>query len=612
MHSVKSRQHQVVLASKKIFTISIVLFCLQGCGILQTQDNTNHSWSNAISFVNQLPPTSAGAPNLANWTASDISKSNITAGSTRVEENSIYVQGSGNNIWKHSDGFHYFHSPLVGNGDIAVKVNSIEYVHPWSKAGIMIRESLSPSSPYAMLLVTPDRGIALQYRSAEGEISYKAVHVEDVRAALWFKLTRIDNTIIAFRSDNGEDWSVVGAIDVTMSDDALIGLAVSSRHTNKLATAHFSDLSVSAASTQLSNAIEQTFVLTEQLIEAFSTTNTDDKLAQLEAALEDSQTIPNLVNTALEDLNTEIAAVEQRATLDALIADANALLATMSEQSSSETIAQVETLVITINTLAEDLNDSTYIALANDITSQVDTVKEEVAIYALNNDYSNMMSELDNLIANIEAGQTEFITQASALALSLSDLAETIGETDKITEAQSYIDNTEQLAAEIEEAERIAALNALLEEFAALKTDLNTLISSIQAGQHDLLPQATEDGAALVSLGASINTEKEAEAQALASTVTTLTTAHRRTTLSWDIPTERTNNENLSQEEISGYIIQYTIDGVQQDSITISSATTTSYVFENLDPGDYSFTVVTLDTQTLLSSPSEAAEKTVY
>ncbi len=604
--------HSLVLAGFALLLLQV----LQGCSSFQSQPTdelpTKGLSLDAIEAINQLPPTAAGTINVANWTAADIGSSTLAAGSTTTEGSTITVKGSGDNIWKKHDGFHFFYSPLVGNGDIVVKIDDIDYVHPWSKAGVMVRESLSPSSPYVMLLVTPDRGLALQYRSAEGEISYKTTYVETVKAPTWMKLTRIDNTVLAFNSTDGEQWSVIGAVDINLKTNAYLGLAVSSREPSILSTAHFSNLSVSAASTQLSNAIEKSLALTEKLVAAFTTQDSADRVKQLETALVDSQSIPDLVDTALTDLKTEAAAVEHRATFDSLYANANTLLTSMSEKSSAATIAQAETLVATLTTLAETLNDNSYAILAQNISTKVDVVKDKVEVYGLNADYTDMASELKNLLANIENGQTESIDEATTLAASLSEIAASIGSAEKISAATTYITTTADLAKKIEAAKVLAQLNALIAQFDTLKSALSGVISNIEAGQYYLLADAKTDAADLVTFGSTISSEKEKEAQALATSIATLAVEQSRTVLSWETPALRTDGAVLPVEEIYGFVIHYTLNGVDQPAITITKNTTTSYEFKSLIAGEYVFSIRTLDTNTLQSPASTEVDKTVY
>ena len=65
----------------------------------------------------------------------------------------IQCDGAGADVWGTADAFHYAYRALDGDGSIVARVTSIEAVHAWTKAGVMIRNSLSPSAAQAFMLV---------------------------------------------------------------------------------------------------------------------------------------------------------------------------------------------------------------------------------------------------------------------------------------------------------------------------------------------------------------------------------------------------------------------------------------------------------------------------
>src|SRR5688572_28251224 len=59
-----------------------------------------------------------------------------TAGSASILADGTYVvQGAGADIWGQSDGFHFFYLSLNGDGQISVRVDSLERSDNWAKAG---------------------------------------------------------------------------------------------------------------------------------------------------------------------------------------------------------------------------------------------------------------------------------------------------------------------------------------------------------------------------------------------------------------------------------------------------------------------------------------------
>ena len=78
------------------------------------------------------------------------------------------VTGSGANIWGSEDAFHYVWTRRSGDLHIAADVEWIgQGTDPHRKAGVMIRQNLTPGSPYADVMVHGDGLIALQYREEQ-------------------------------------------------------------------------------------------------------------------------------------------------------------------------------------------------------------------------------------------------------------------------------------------------------------------------------------------------------------------------------------------------------------------------------------------------------------
>jgi hypothetical protein len=74
-----------------------------------------------------------------------------------------------------SDSFYFVHESLAGTGVLTARVTSLtstvsmsrrhssqRVVVPWAKAGIIVKASLTPGSPYAAIMVTGKHGIRMQ------------------------------------------------------------------------------------------------------------------------------------------------------------------------------------------------------------------------------------------------------------------------------------------------------------------------------------------------------------------------------------------------------------------------------------------------------------------
>jgi len=147
-------------------------------------------------------------------------------------------------VWGPADAFHYVYRTLDVNGTIVARVSALDAPDRWTKAGVMIRASLDPSSPQAFMLVSRDKGIAFQRRATIGADSVHTSGGSGV-APVWVRLTRAGDVLTGAYSSDGVTWVDVGT-DVIDLDDApaLVGLAVTSHDNSALATATFDNVRV--------------------------------------------------------------------------------------------------------------------------------------------------------------------------------------------------------------------------------------------------------------------------------------------------------------------------------------------------------------------------------
>jgi regulation of enolase protein 1 (concanavalin A-like superfamily)/uncharacterized protein (DUF2141 family) len=205
-----------------------------------TDDGGATTTSNPVSITVQaaqgaLPPS---------WENTDV-------GTTGVQGNSSYsngtfmIQGAGADVWGSADALQYAYLPMSGDGSITARVATISGQASWVKAGVMIRESLSPSSAQAFILTSVSKGMAFQRRTSDGGISVSTAGSTST-APRWVKLTRAGDVITAYESSDGSTWTTVGSDSFTMPANVLVGLAVSSHIYGTLATATFDAVATTA------------------------------------------------------------------------------------------------------------------------------------------------------------------------------------------------------------------------------------------------------------------------------------------------------------------------------------------------------------------------------
>jgi hypothetical protein len=182
-------------------------------------------------------------------------------GSVGVPGNTVYddvngvwmVTGDGGDIWGGADALHYACRPMRGDGEIVVYITALnqEEPHDWSKAGVMIRETLAGGSAQASVLMTGTNGVQFCRRSTTGGGS-SADTMGGLVPPCWLRIVRSGDNFSAFlRPVPGPPpptWLPLGAPqNIPMSQDVYVGIGVCSHRSNKLATGVFEQVTWPAA-----------------------------------------------------------------------------------------------------------------------------------------------------------------------------------------------------------------------------------------------------------------------------------------------------------------------------------------------------------------------------
>jgi hypothetical protein len=181
------------------------------------------------------------------WQDKDIGTTGL-AGSARFESNRIVVEGAGADIWGTADSFNYLYQG-GGDGALVARVVSERDTNTFAKAGLMIRNADSASSPGAetkadvILDIKPDGGLEFMSRSQTGGDTTYLGGGGSHAFPIWLKLVRSGDTITGYFSDDGVNWSPVASTTVTIQFP-WFGLAVTSHDPSQLNSAVFDHVGV--------------------------------------------------------------------------------------------------------------------------------------------------------------------------------------------------------------------------------------------------------------------------------------------------------------------------------------------------------------------------------
>jgi regulation of enolase protein 1 (concanavalin A-like superfamily) len=181
------------------------------------------------------------------WASHDIGAVH-PSGSTAGDGSALVVTASGGDIWDTADAFRLTYRVVSGDFDVTAHVDSVEAVNQWTKAGVMVRGSMSAGSAHASLFATPSvvKGIAFQRReTADAQSLHTAGPA--LAPAVWLRLSRRGNAVTAwYRVSSLDTWVAIDTDAIELPAAVFVGAAVTSHQEGVLATAVFDNVSIVA------------------------------------------------------------------------------------------------------------------------------------------------------------------------------------------------------------------------------------------------------------------------------------------------------------------------------------------------------------------------------
>ncbi len=189
-----------------------------------------------------LPPTASAQTLPSPWQTEDVG-SPSPAGSATYSSGQFSLAGSGNDIWGTSDQFRFVYQPVTGDVEIIARVGSLSAADPWSKVGVMVRNTLSAGSAHAYSMLSGANGVQFQRRLSSGASSSTTAGPL-VSAPRWVRLRRVGSTFTASTGTDGGSWQTVGSATIAMNATVYVGLAITSHNPGTLARATLTNVSV--------------------------------------------------------------------------------------------------------------------------------------------------------------------------------------------------------------------------------------------------------------------------------------------------------------------------------------------------------------------------------
>jgi hypothetical protein len=246
---IKAQRDQTILNSQP----EIILW-FSYPDILASDDPDQH-WSDlaAAAFARLPTPIPVATPRPQDcpsaWNCEDIGSPTLE-GTQSLAGDRWSVEGSGwdiwSSMWEQADQFRMVWQELTANGQVSARVISQTDTNARAKAGIMLRKTFDPVSPYYAVFVTPRSGIRVQCRDDFGQNPTELASVR-IAAPIYIQVARTGTTYGTFTSTDGTNWTPIPNSTATLANlegSLMAGLAVTSRNKDVLSVAEFDSVDV--------------------------------------------------------------------------------------------------------------------------------------------------------------------------------------------------------------------------------------------------------------------------------------------------------------------------------------------------------------------------------
>jgi hypothetical protein len=173
--------------------------------------------------------------------------------------NGYDIAAGGSGIGGSTDQFGLSYQLRSGDFDLAVRIAALGLADPWTEAGLMAREDLSPGSRDASVLATPSiSGAFFSSRSVTNSAAVRYGSQPVNYPNTWLRLKRSGSVFSGYSSFDGQTWSALGTASLPLASSIYFGFVVSSYNTNQLATASFRDFGpVTMVATNAAPSVER-------------------------------------------------------------------------------------------------------------------------------------------------------------------------------------------------------------------------------------------------------------------------------------------------------------------------------------------------------------------
>ncbi|MEK7952070.1 Calx-beta domain-containing protein [Luteolibacter soli] len=181
------------------------------------------------------------------WDEMEIGSGTV-AGSSAHSGDTYTVSGAGalgsGFLNSRNDAFHFVWQTISGDGEIIARINSLQASGTNSRVGVMIRDTLASNSRHVFMGMTDDNDYRWVRRTGMNGNTSTTSSGTGTTPNAWVRLTRVGDTITAYKSSDGTTWTQVGSLTANYPSNCYVGLVVASGSADGLNTSQFSNVSV--------------------------------------------------------------------------------------------------------------------------------------------------------------------------------------------------------------------------------------------------------------------------------------------------------------------------------------------------------------------------------
>lgn len=171
-------------------------------------------------------------------------KEDLPAMTAKFDAGSFFLGAAGGNLVYHdNDACPFIYQVLDGDGEIVARLSKIDPEDDAVStfAGVMLRQGFAPDHPQVSLIYTLENAF-FSRRQRTGAATQSLD--KPARLPCWMRIMRSGTTVRAYLSEDGRQWKMVGAERVNLPERVYVGLVVSTRNRDEIATAVFDHVEV--------------------------------------------------------------------------------------------------------------------------------------------------------------------------------------------------------------------------------------------------------------------------------------------------------------------------------------------------------------------------------